>query len=143
MTFQERYNENKCMYTKYYKIVKELEQKINKCNNEYDKLNITYDINLEKMNKLIDKINIIHQKSLNECVNEYNLIIKLYDNYDKLKEENEKLLNIYDEIKLEIIECCNTIEFLNKKIDQYSEQYNQLVIEDALNQLVNLIAVNT
>jgi chromosome segregation ATPase len=143
MTFQERYNENKCMYTKYYKIVKELEQKINKCNNEYDKLNITYDINLEKMNKLIDKINIIHQKSLNECVNEYNLIIKLYDNYDKLEEENEKLLNIYNEIKLEIIEYCNTIEFLNKKIDQYSEQYNQLVIEDVLNQLVNLIAVNT
>jgi hypothetical protein len=40
MTFQERYNENKCMYTKYYKIIKELEQKINKCNNEYDKLKI-------------------------------------------------------------------------------------------------------
>ena len=92
------------------------------------------------MNKLMNKINIIHQKSLNECVNEYNLIIKLYD---KLKEENEKLLNIYDEIKLEIIEYCNTIEFLNKKIDQYSEQYNQLVIEDALNQLIHLIDVNT
>lgn len=29
-----------------YKIVKELEQNINKCNNEYNKLKITYDINL-------------------------------------------------------------------------------------------------